>query len=102
MRRTGHRRQLRVLHRARCAPPRLPARRDLRRRLLRHHQAPGTGGAVTTGTVTAQLLYETQGALRGPDVTARLDTVRLAQEAPDRVRITGVRGEPPPRTSRSA
>lgn len=58
---------------------------------------PGTGGAVTTETVTAQLLYETQGArYAGPDVTARLDTLRLAQEGPDRVRISGVRGEPPP------
>ncbi|MEU8915682.1 acyclic terpene utilization AtuA family protein [Streptomyces nigrescens] len=60
---------------------------------------PGTGGAVTTGTVTAQLLYETAGArYAGPDVTARLDTVRLMEEAPDRVRIDGVRGEAPPPT----
>ncbi|MBP0452577.1 DUF1446 domain-containing protein [Kitasatospora sp. RG8] len=60
---------------------------------------PGTGGAVTTGTVTAQLLYETGGArYLGPDVTARLDTVRLTQEGPDRVRIDGVRGEAPPPT----
>ncbi|MFF9477902.1 acyclic terpene utilization AtuA family protein [Streptomyces sp. NPDC014733] len=58
---------------------------------------PGTGGAVTTGTVTAQLLYETDGArYAGPDVTARLDTVRLHQDGPDRVRIDGVRGEAPP------
>ncbi|MGW7578769.1 acyclic terpene utilization AtuA family protein [Streptomyces sp. NPDC054765] len=60
---------------------------------------PGTGGAVTTGTVTAQLLYETAGArYAGPDVTARLDTVRLTEEGPDRVRIDGVRGEAPPPT----
>lgn len=60
---------------------------------------PGTGGAVTTGTVTAQLLYETAGArYAGPDVTARLDTVRLTEEGPDRVRISGVRGEAPPPT----
>ncbi|MFJ2781015.1 acyclic terpene utilization AtuA family protein [Kitasatospora sp. NPDC087315] len=60
---------------------------------------PGTGGAVTTGTVTAQLLYETAGArYPGPDVTARLDTVRLRQDGPDRVRIDGVCGEPPPPT----
>ncbi|MEV0034676.1 acyclic terpene utilization AtuA family protein [Streptomyces sp. NPDC050804] len=58
---------------------------------------PGTGGVVDVGTVTAQLLYETGGArYAGPDVTARLDTVQLAQDGPDRVRITGVRGEPPP------
>ncbi|WP_051817532.1 acyclic terpene utilization AtuA family protein [Streptomyces sp. NRRL S-1813] len=60
---------------------------------------PGTGGAVTTGTVTAQLLYETSGArYAGPDVTARLDTVRLMEDGPDRVRIDGVRGEAPPPT----
>ncbi|MFI7101076.1 acyclic terpene utilization AtuA family protein [Streptomyces sp. NPDC050161] len=60
---------------------------------------PGTGGAVTTGTVTAQLLYETAGArYPGPDVTARLDTVRLHEDGPDRVAIDGVRGEAPPPT----
>ncbi|WP_432159509.1 acyclic terpene utilization AtuA family protein [Streptomyces sp. NRRL F-5630] len=60
---------------------------------------PGTGGAVTTGTVTAQLLYETGPArYLGPDVVARLDTVRIAAEGPDRVRVHGVRGEAPPPT----
>ncbi|WP_405584326.1 acyclic terpene utilization AtuA family protein [Streptomyces sp. NBC_01092] len=60
---------------------------------------PGTGGFVDVGTVTAQLLYETAGArYAGPDVTARLDTVRLSQDGPDRVRIEGVRGEAPPPT----
>ncbi|WP_330458442.1 DUF1446 domain-containing protein [Streptomyces sp. NBC_00820] len=60
---------------------------------------PGTGGFVDVGTVTAQLLYETGGArYLGPDVTARLDTVRLSQDGPDRVRIEGVRGEAPPPT----
>ncbi|MFJ7902966.1 acyclic terpene utilization AtuA family protein [Streptomyces sp. NPDC096198] len=59
----------------------------------------GTGGVVDIGTVTAQLLYETAGArYLGPDVTARLDTVRLTQEGPDRVRVEGVRGEAPPPT----
>jgi hypothetical protein len=58
---------------------------------------PGTGGLVSTGTVTAQLLYEIdEPAYRGPDVTARFDTIRLAQAGPDRVRICGTRGEPPP------
>ncbi|MFC8672868.1 acyclic terpene utilization AtuA family protein [Streptomyces griseorubiginosus] len=60
---------------------------------------PGAGGFVDVGTVTAQLLYETQGArYAGPDVTARLDTVRLDRDGPDRVRISGVRGEAPPPT----
>jgi hypothetical protein len=63
--------------------------------VITKHQ--GTGGAVTTGTVTAQLLYEIQGQrYPGPDVTLRLDTIRLTQDGPDRVRIDGTRGEPPP------
>ncbi|HTA07064.1 MAG TPA: acyclic terpene utilization AtuA family protein [Streptosporangiaceae bacterium] len=60
---------------------------------------PGTGGAVTVGTVTAQLLYEVAGPrYAGPDATLRLDTVQLRQDAADRVAISGVRGEPPPPT----
>ncbi|MCL2536552.1 MAG: DUF1446 domain-containing protein, partial [Nocardiaceae bacterium] len=40
---------------------------------------PGTGGAVTVGTVTAQLLYEiTGGRYAGPDATARMDSIRLS------------------------
>ena len=58
---------------------------------------PGTGGLVSPGTVTAQLLYEVAGpAYRNPDVIAHFDTVRLAQDGPDRVAITGTRGSPPP------
>ncbi|CQD02582.1 hypothetical protein BN000_00293 [Mycobacterium europaeum] len=60
---------------------------------------PGTGGLVSVGTVTAQLLYEITGArYANPDVTARMDTVALSADGPDRVRISGVRGEPPPPT----
>lgn len=56
-----------------------------------------TGGAVTVDTVEAQLMYEIQGArYAGPDVTSRLDTIRLDQDGPDRVRISGVTGEAPP------
>jgi hypothetical protein len=57
---------------------------------------PDTGGAVTVGTVTAQLLYEIGGpAYAGPDVVSRFDTIRLEDAGPDRVRISGTRGEPP-------
>ncbi|MEV6910427.1 acyclic terpene utilization AtuA family protein [Amycolatopsis sp. NPDC051071] len=60
---------------------------------------PGTGGVVNTGTVTAQLLYEITGArYAGPDVTTRFDTLSLTDDGPDRVRISGVTGEPPPPT----
>ncbi|MEC3976129.1 acyclic terpene utilization AtuA family protein [Amycolatopsis sp. H20-H5] len=59
----------------------------------------GTGGVVTVGTVTAQLLYEITGArYAGPDVTTRFDTLTLAQDGPDRVRLSGATGEPPPPT----
>lgn len=58
---------------------------------------PGTGGAVTVGTVTAQLLYEIGGpSYANPDATARFDSIALTQEGDDRVRISGVRGETPP------
>jgi hypothetical protein len=57
----------------------------------------GTGGAVTADTVTAQLVYEIQSTrYLNPDVTVALDTIRLEQEAPDRVAVTGVRGAAPP------
>jgi len=57
---------------------------------------PGTGGAVNVGTVTAQLLYEL-GAPRydNPDAAARFDTIALDQIGPDRVAVSGVRGEAP-------
>jgi Acyclic terpene utilisation family protein AtuA len=58
---------------------------------------PGTGGLVSVGTVTAQLLYEIAGpGYANPDVVAHFDTMRLDAEGPDRVRISGTRGSPPP------
>lgn len=60
---------------------------------------PGTGGLVSIGTVTAQLLYEIGSPLYdNPDVTARFDTIHLTQDGDDRVRISGVQGLPPPPT----
>lgn len=62
---------------------------------------PGTSGAVTVGTVTAQLLYEIDAhRYANPDVTARFDTIRLHQQSPDRVLVHGVAGEPPPPTTK--
>ncbi len=63
----------------------------------------GTGGAVTVGTVTSQLLYEIGGPrYLGPDVTARFDSIELEQIERDRVRISGVVGEAPPSTLKVA
>jgi Acyclic terpene utilisation family protein AtuA len=56
----------------------------------------GTGGAVTVGTVTAQLVYEVGGRLYlNPDVTTALDTVQLQDAGPDRVGVSGTKGTPP-------
>ncbi|GEP34767.1 exopolyphosphatase [Nocardioides szechwanensis] len=57
----------------------------------------GTGGAVTVDTVTAQLVYEIQTTqYLNPDVVVDLDSIRLDQPGPDRVHVSGVRGEAPP------
>lgn len=64
---------------------------------------PGTGGRVSIGTVTAQLLYEIEAPrYLSPDVVARFDTIRLSQEGPDRVLVEQVRGEPPPEETKVA
>ena len=64
---------------------------------------PGTGGLVSPGTVTAQLLYEVaEPAYANPDVVAHFDTIRLDADGPDRVRISGTRGSPPPQTLKVA
>jgi len=56
---------------------------------------PGSGGLVSVGTVTAQLLYEIQGRRYiNPDVVTRFDSIQLSSEGSDRVLVSGVRGEP--------
>ncbi len=63
----------------------------------------GTGGEVSIGTVTSQLLYEISGPrYYGPDVTARFDTICLEQIDTNQVRVSGVRGEAPPSTLKVA
>ena len=102
MRSAGRRRQLRLLRSGRRPrAPRLPDRRDRRRWFVRRHQAPGHRGRVSIGTVTAQLLYEIDGPrYANPDVVARFDTACLADDGPDRVRVQGVVGEPPPTSTK--
>jgi hypothetical protein len=69
--------------------------------VITKHEAHG--GLVSVGTVTAQLLYEIGGPqYLNPDVIARFDSIALSDEGPDRVRISGVKGEPPPDTTKVA
>lgn len=56
---------------------------------------PGTGGLVSVGTVTAQLLYEINTPTYiTPDVVAHFDSIQLKQEAEDRVSVSTVKGNP--------
>ncbi len=59
----------------------------------------GTGGLISVGTVTAQLLYEiSTPAYYNPDVIAHFDTMKIEQDGDDRVRVSGTRGSTPPPT----
>jgi len=62
---------------------------------------PSHGGRVSTETVTAQLLYEIGSPqYPNPDVTAQFDSINLSDDGPDRIRVSGVRGMPPPPTAK--
>jgi len=55
----------------------------------------GTGGLISVGTVTAQLLYEINApAYITPDVIAHFDTIQLKQHADNQVSVSGVKGSP--------
>ena len=57
---------------------------------------PNTGGLVSTGTVTAQLLYEISSpAYLNPDVIAHFDTLKIEQDSKDGVYVSGCRGSSP-------
>ena len=58
-----------------------------------------TGGLVSVGTVTAQLLYEIGSpAYLNPDVISHFDTLEITQESQDRVLVKNNRGSSPTKT----
>jgi len=60
-----------------------------------------TGGLVSVGTVTSQLLYEINAPeYITPDVVAHFDTIKMKQESKDRVSISGIKGTPATNTSK--
>lgn len=63
----------------------------------------GTGGEVSIGTVTEQLLYEIGSPkYLNPDVTAHFDSIVLSQLMKDVVAVSGVKGSAPPDTYKVA
>ena len=84
---------------ARSRAARLPDRRDARGRLVRHHQAPRHRRRWSRSAPSRRSCSTRSRRPRylNPDVTARFDTPRARpSEGPDRVRVSGARGEPPP------
>ncbi|KAL6364091.1 hypothetical protein LRP88_03524 [Fusarium phalaenopsidis] len=64
---------------------------------------PGTGGFVDEDTVKCQLLYELQGNVYlHSDSKAVLDEVTIKEVGPNRVRVNGIRGLPPPPSTKAA
>lgn len=65
---------------------------------------PGTGGLVSVATVGEQILYEVgdPASYVLPDVVCDLTGVRVQQQAPNRVRVSGARGTPPPPTYKAS
>ena len=61
----------------------------------------GSGGEVSVNTLTSQLLYEIQGPWYfNSDVTAILDDASFAYLSANRVALRGVKGAPPPPTTK--
>ena len=62
---------------------------------------PNTGGEMSVGTCSSQMLYEIQGPQYfGSDVVAVLEGLKMTQVNKDKVYVEGVKGNPPPTTTK--
>ncbi len=63
-------------------------------------KTPQTGGSVTVGTVSEQLVYEVMDPANylSADSNADVSQIRLEQIAPDQVKISNITGKPAPAT----
>ena len=65
------------------------------------YKEKNTGGCMTVDSVTSQLLYEIQGPqYYNCDVTAQIENIKIEQVGEDRVKVSGVKGLPPPPTTK--
>jgi acyclic terpene utilization AtuA family protein len=57
----------------------------------------GTGGLINVETVTSQLLYELGDptSYLGPDCIADFTTIKIEQDGPNRVKMSGIKGRAP-------
>ncbi|KAJ5144624.1 DUF1446 domain-containing protein [Penicillium atrosanguineum] len=64
---------------------------------------PGTDGFINVDTIRCQFLYELQGnTYLNSDVSAHIADVRVEKVGEDRVSVSGIRGSPPPSTTKCA
>ncbi|KGO75568.1 Protein of unknown function DUF1446 [Penicillium italicum] len=64
---------------------------------------PNTQGIVNADTVRCQFVYELQGDMYlNSDVSAFIGDIAVEDESKDRVRVSGIRGSPPPPTTKLA
>jgi hypothetical protein len=60
-----------------------------------------TGREISVGSVASQLLYKIQGPqYYGSDVVAVIEGIQMTQEGKDRVVVSGIKGKPPPTTTK--
>jgi hypothetical protein len=65
------------------------------------YKEKNTGGVITVNSVTSQLLYEIQGPqYYNCDVTAQIENIKIEQVGEDQVKVSGVKGLPPPPTTK--